>query len=135
MANWGAFPGDVVTGFNQWVKDVIRERATVDGVLVDEITGAPLGDVYSFHHRQPRGMGGSKNKSVNSPSNGLLISGTGTTGTHGWIESHRDVAVEKGWIVRQGVAQPVNVPVFLFDGWWYLLPNGRKEPAYTEPPF
>ena len=41
---------------------------------------------HSFHHRQPRGMGGSKAE-TNSPERILLTCGSGTSGCHGLITS------------------------------------------------
>lgn len=47
-------------------------------------------------------MGGSSALDTNSPANLLLLCGTGTTGCHGWIESNRTKALERGWLVLQG---------------------------------
>lgn len=54
----------------------------------------------SLHHRKPRGMGGSRDPRSFDPRNLVLVCGSGTTGCHGWIESHRDVARSEGWLLR-----------------------------------
>lgn len=56
--------------------------------------------MYSIHHRKPRGMGGTKDPRADSPGNLLTLCGTGTTGCHGWVESHRAEAYAQGWLVR-----------------------------------
>lgn len=75
--------------------------------------------VHSFHHRQPRGAGGTKRLLVNSPANLLLVCGTGTTGCHGRIESERTAAYAAGWLVPMGM-DPAAVPVTI---WRSLTPS------------
>ena len=85
-------------------------RCVVTGeYLVDVDTGNPFGQ-FSVHHRTPRGMGGSKDPKIASVSNLLLLSGTGTTGAHGKIESNRSWAVDEGFIVPRW-QDPALVPV------------------------
>jgi len=54
---------------------------------------------WSLHHRKPRGMGGSKDPAINSPANIVLLCGSGTTGCHGWVESHRAEAYIDGLLL------------------------------------
>ena len=54
----------------------------------------------SLHHRKPRGMGGSGDPRVSDPRNLVLLCGTGTTGCHGWVESHRELSYASGWLLR-----------------------------------
>jgi len=68
------------------------------------------GGAFSIHHRMPRGMGGTKNPWINDMSNLLLLCGTGTTGCHGWVESHRSEAYEDGLLVHSWLF-PWEVPV------------------------
>lgn len=77
----------------------------------------------NLHHRLARGAGGSKLAHVNAPANLLLLCGSGTTGCHGWVESHRAEAYEAGLLVRRnGVLLPAEVPVFSrWRGRWFLL--------------
>lgn len=78
-----------------------------------------------IHHRRPRGMGGTTQQSTDEPANGVVLCGSGTTGCHGWVESHRSQAVSDGLIVSQG-QEPATVPVLLYQGMgraWYILDN------------
>lgn len=76
-----------------------------------ELVGA-RGLSWSVHHRRPRGSGGTKLKWVNLPANLILLCGSGTTGCHGWVESHRAFARASGWLVPlNGVRLPSEVPV------------------------
>lgn len=72
-------------------------------------------ETHSFHHRQPRGAGGTSRPEVNSPANVLLLCGTGTEGCHGFVEAHRRSAEQEGWLVRHGL-DPADVPVTVFAG-------------------
>lgn len=93
-----------------------------------EICGRPLYrfqtrewvDAHSFHHRQPRGMGGTRRPEVNSPANLLLVCGTGTTGCHGHIEANRTEGYANGWLVR-AAGDPAATPVLLEGSVLYLL--------------
>ena len=77
---------------------------------------------WSLHHRRPRGMGGTSEVWVNKPSNAVTLCGSGVTGCHGWVESHRAEATELGLLVsRNGLDRPVNVPVTKRDGSEYWL--------------
>lgn len=53
----------------------------------------------SVHHRLPRRMGGTRNPRINDPRNLILLCGTGTTGCHGWVETHRLTASVDGWLL------------------------------------
>ena len=66
-------------------------------------------DEGSIHHRQARQMGGTARHSVNDPANLALVCGSGTTGCHGWIESHRELAYQMGWLVHSW-EDPAEVP-------------------------
>ena len=54
----------------------------------------------SVHHRVPRRMGGTRDPRINDPRNLVLVCGSGTTGCHGWIESHRELSYASGWLLR-----------------------------------
>ena len=65
---------------------------------------------WSLHHRQPRGMGGTSK--VMTAAKGMLLCGTGVSGCHGYVESHRAEAMEKGWLISvNSRMQPAEVPV------------------------
>ena len=80
------------------------------------------GTGWSMHHRRARGMGGTKETWVGQPGNALTLCGSGTTGCHGWVETHRDTAYEHGLLVRRhSLDLPVNVPVRNQAGVWFWL--------------
>lgn len=100
-------------------RKVVRERsmALCEGQAVGACIGVPL----SWSHRVPRGQGGTW-----SGSNGLDLCGSGTTGCHGWVESHPAAATALGWRV-QSWRNPLMVPVFIRNvhsvarTWWHLV--------------
>jgi hypothetical protein len=79
---------------------------------------------HQFHHRRPRGMGGSKNALTGSPCNALFLH----PGCHALVESIRENALDNGWLVRQGI-NPSEVPVKLHTGWVLLLEDGSVSPV------
>jgi len=80
----------------------------------------------SIHHRKPRGMGGTKKQEINDPTNLIFLCGTGTTGCHGWIESNRKIAFEKGLLVRQ-TENPSDIPFQdSFGNMWKLSSDFGK---------
>lgn len=83
---------------------------------------------HSVHHRRPRGMGGTSRTDTNSPANLLLVCGTGTTGCHGWIESHRDESFRFGYLLRQ-YEDPAQVVVELHHGRVHLEHDGTYRKA------
>ena len=107
------------TGPSTAVRAVVMARAG----NCCERCGIPIADQpASIHHRQARGMGGTKDPAANDVPHLALLCGTGTTGCHGHIESHRTQAKADGWIVPKW-ENPQTVPMsdvfgnrFLFDG-------------------
>lgn len=85
----------------------------------------------NVHHRKPRRMGGTRDPRINSPANLLALCGSGTTGCHGHIESHRAESYRLGWLVRWG-EDPLEVPFQAIGQTWWLLDGvGGKHPAPT----
>ena len=70
---------------------------------------------HSFHHRRPRGMGGTRRPDTNSPANLLLLCGTGTTGCHSRVEENRAAAHQLGWLLHQ-TEDPTQVPAYVVTG-------------------
>ncbi|GAA3510279.1 hypothetical protein GCM10022234_00650 [Aeromicrobium panaciterrae] len=107
-----------MTGATATVRELVYERAN----KCCERCG-----IYAYggsvHHRRPRGMGGSKQADTNQPSNLILLCGSGTTGCHGWVESHRNEAIDTGLVLRQGT-DPTAEPVTLRYGRVLLKDNG-----------
>lgn len=84
-------------------------------------------DLLNTHHRQPRGMGGTKLTVKNLPSNLITLCGSGVTGCHGWVESHRALAFDYGYLVHQA-SNPAQVAVRYPDGWYTLTESGERIP-------
>lgn len=79
---------------------------------------------WSAHHRRPKGSGGTSEEWVGQAANCLILCGSGTTGCHGWVESHRAKATELGLLVpRLGHEKSSEVPVCRLDGSWWWLTN------------
>jgi hypothetical protein len=81
----------------------------------------------SFHHRRPRGMGGTRRADVHSLSALVLTCGDGTQGCHGYAESYREWARdERGLLVPNigtgDAIDPAVVPLVLASGRRVLLP-------------
>jgi hypothetical protein len=83
---------------------------------------------YEWHHRRPRGMGGSRDRATNSPANALLLCGR----CHRICEQHREVARQHGYLVRQGV-DPGGVAVWRWGQWVHLDDTGGVRPSNTPP--
>jgi 5-methylcytosine-specific restriction protein A len=98
-----------MTGFPKVVRDIVTRRAG------DHCERCGVDRPEQIHHRRPRGMGGSSARDTNTASNALFISGD----CHRLIESDRDAAFDRGWLVRQG-QNPADVPV-IWQGDWALL--------------
>ena len=85
---------------------------------------------WQIHHRKPRGMGGTRDPLINSPANLVLLCGSGTTGCHGWVESHRTEAREQGWLVSQH-ADPRYQPIDHQGRLTFLTEGGKTVPETT----
>jgi hypothetical protein len=103
--------------------DTARDRVLLENVVSD----------YSLQHRIPRGMGGTKGARalmLGNPVNGVLLCGSGTTGCHGHIESHREEARDNGYSLSLNapLAMLLSTPVTGFDGrQWLLTEDGSRE--------
>jgi hypothetical protein len=80
------------------------------------------GVTWAVHHRRPRGSGGTSEKYVARPSNGVLLH----TSCHERKESHRDEATTTGFLVSAiGIARPSDVPILhAVHGWVRLDDDG-----------
>ena len=86
----------------------------------------------SVHHRRPRAMGGTKRLETNYPSNLMVLCGTGTSGCHGYLESHRTEAMDYGFIVPQ-YEMPSNVAVKTYIYGWVFLDDEGSLRTTIEP--
>jgi len=125
------------TGPSRDVRQVVLDRASGCCELCTRILhdGYEWVDVHSFHHRQPRRMGGTSRPEANSPSNLLLLCGSGVTGCHGRVERDRELATALGWLVPMGQDPstiPANIAVTTASATkpFILTADGRyEEPA------
>jgi 5-methylcytosine-specific restriction protein A len=80
------------TGPTNEVREIVRRRA--QGWCEYCRTSAGL----DVHHRRPRAMGGTADPAANRPPNLVYL----CRACHGWLESHRELALATGWLVPQG---------------------------------
>lgn len=100
------------TGPTDAIRVEVWERA---GGYCERCGRAIEGQQVSVHHRRPRRMGGTTDPVVNTVANLAVLCGSGTTGCHGEIESHRNEAYADGWLLHSG-QNPAEVPVRLRGG-------------------
>jgi 5-methylcytosine-specific restriction protein A len=87
-----------LTGFTPLVRQLIKERAGIEGDFVRCEKCQFWTQTGEIHHRRPRGAGGSKASDTNKPSNGVWL----CRQCHLWVETRRETALEQGWLVPQG---------------------------------
>lgn len=95
---------------------VVRERSG------GRCEGCRCCTATSWQHRVKRGQGGSW-----SPSNGIDLCGSGTTGCHGDIEHNPDWAYLLGTGLRSGAdvsTEPAYLHTIAGTGWWLLNEDG-----------
>lgn len=106
----------------------VRETVTLRAHYQCEMCYRPIHGQASVHHRRPRRMGGTKRGDTNQPANLLLLCGSGTTGCHGWVESHRKKALDAG-IILYDRDIPAEHPFMDGHGNWWLLDNAGAKHA------
>ena len=107
------------SAFSKLVRSIIDERAR--GCC--ELCGMPV-ESPQYHHRRPRGIGGTKRVETGQAQNALLLHQK----CHTRVESNRLEAYESGWLVAQS-ADPGDVPVRLWDGLFVLDSLGARNPV------
>jgi hypothetical protein len=102
------------TGPSEAQKRIVAERSGYCCELcTDQLhDGQQWTAVHSYHHRQPRGMGGTSRPDVHAAYQLLLLCGSGITGCHGRVERLRETAYAAGWLVKHG-HDPADVPVLI----------------------
>ena len=105
--------------FTEKTRELIQERADYRC----EICGIRMAYGGQIHHRQPRGMGGSRNKEIASPANGIYVH----MNCHAMVESIRSRAYTMGWLVHRGRSIG-SQEVRLWDGWFLLTDDGLRLP-------
>lgn len=86
------------------------------------------GELLDQHHRRPRGLGGSSDPATNRPANLVLL----CRQCHRWVEAHRSVALDMGWLVLQG-HDPASVPLLVFPDRLVLLTVDGRYVDYQDP--
>lgn len=109
--------------FSRAVKAIVDERSR--GWC--EICGY-LASHGQYHHRRPRGMGGTKRIETGSPVNALYL----CQECHAWIESLRAHALRNGWLVGQS-EDPALTPVNYRGVMATLTNDGRVIVVMPEP--
>lgn len=102
-----------MTGFPKAVRQLLFDRS--GGFC--EICG--MAAPADAHHRRPRAAGGTKRADTNQPSNGLVL----CRECHSLVESRRERALDRGWLVRQE-HDPAETPVVYQGDWALLLADG-----------
>lgn len=108
-----------MTAFDAATREIVKSRS--GGRC--ELCGSRL-EVAHFHHRRPRGMGGSRSNATGAASNCLVLH----SGCHADIESNRQRALDNGWLVSQW-KDPATIPVKRWDGLFLLADDGTVSPA------
>lgn len=108
-------------------RSIIKHRS---GGLCELCQREPMTNI---HHRKPRGMGGTRRPWVDEPSNLIALCGSGTTGCHGWIESHRADSYDRGLLLKTGM-MPFHTP-FQDDRneWWLLVGDDKHLILFPNP--
>jgi 5-methylcytosine-specific restriction protein A len=83
-------------------------------------------DTYQLqvHHRRPRGAGGTQRPESNEAANLVVVCLT----HHSWLESQRELARQRGYLVPQH-ANPEDVPIVWCGVHVYLRADGSVEPV------
>jgi hypothetical protein len=89
-------------------REVVAARAGLGDPSMARCERCGQAPPLTAHHRVKRGQGGEWN-----PSNIVALCGHGTTGCHGWVESHPAAAGAdgEGWALRRS-EDPTEVPIF-----------------------
>ena len=105
------------------VKDAVDKRDQKYGQPQCQRCGHLITGWFSRHHRNPRGMGGSK-ADPHALVNLVLLCGSATSrgGCHAAVESQREQARIDGWLVPDGI-DPAEWPVRRFGRPDYQMPG------------
>lgn len=108
------------TGFPPYVLELVLARSGGHCEVI--ATGCQL-MTATYHHRRPRGSGGTRREETNYASNALAVCAS----CHDRIESRRSWAFENGFLVPQ-LMNPADEPI-----WWRCnIRNRRKQFVYLD---
>lgn len=106
-------------GFTDAVKKTVDIRSK--GVCERD----SCGPIEQYHHRAPRGLGGTSVPWVNKAANAFGVS----MACHSYIEAHRMQAYVNGWLVaRNGPKESAEVPIMYRGSWVLLRDEGSPQP-------
>ena len=108
-----------MTGFSKATKELVFLRASGRCERCGWIEEAS-----QYHHRRPRGMGGSRAADTNTAANCLLLCHY----CHTKVESERDKSLVLGLLVPQGKS-PSQTPVWRLRQWVLLDDYGYSTPV------
>lgn len=77
-------------------------------------------EIEQIHHRQPRGLGGTRNPDINSPANLISLCAE----CHHYIEINRVKSRLAGWLVSHW-DDPKEIPISTPSGLVWLTDDGR----------
>ena len=100
--------------FSEKAKELVRQRSQGCCELCGTRASEP-----QYHHRRPRGMGGTRRKESGDTANALFLHFK----CHERIERNRTEALDRGWLIRQS-DEPTIVPVFRIGEWVVLNNDG-----------
>lgn len=87
------------------------------------------------HHRRRRGMGGTSERLIGHPANGVPLCGSGTVGCHAWAHSNHRDALQLGWNLPDD-GDPFRIPFYdMRFGWrlWVLADDHCPLVAFVQP--
>lgn len=108
-----------MTGFSKATKELVFLRA---GGRCERCGW--IEEATQYHHRRPRGMGGSRAADTNTAANCLLLCHY----CHTKVESDRDTSLGLGLLVPQGKS-PAETPVWRLREWVLLDHYGYTTPV------
>lgn len=98
-------------GFSPVAKAVIAERS--QGICELDACGPAV----HYHHRAPRGRGGTRLAWINRPANGMHLS----LRCHDRIERNRTAAEANGWLILRNGNETAVSKAVLYRGRWVRL--------------
>lgn len=110
-----------MTGFSKATRELVFLRA---GGRCERCGW--IEEATQYHHRRPRGMGGSRASDTNTAANCLLLCHY----CHAKVESDRDKSLVLGLLVPQGKS-PSETPVWRLREWVLLDDYGYATPTQT----
>jgi hypothetical protein len=113
------------------VLDVVLERDAGLCAWCGGDIGGTRGWDWSLHHRRPAGAGGDRRPETHGAGNLILLHGSGCTRCHGVVESSRAMALDRGFLIPKGAAEPPSeFPIQHFvHGYCRLFDDGSWEAA------